>query len=351
MEAVETSRTTATFEVDAQRGQALLETVVMLPILVTLILAIAYLKAMTDTNTRAIEAARYVAWETIWPVREHEDDLSIKDENELKSELFKVGLGRHLKNVEIVKRDLRTYKTAVDAARPNPDDTQPTPFFPQALADVFGGVDPSDNDSQESGFLGGLGSGANALFDIGADVAFPVFDVFGALANWKDESDHSVYTTTVNYDFAGAGVIFSHMPAIRVRGFSTLISHPYNVKRDNNENEYKAVFGAPDALFADSSAHVFRMWILPDPGALAELPGPGFGGLGAAAGAISGGVDFIKQLISAPGGFLSQIPSFGGDTSGMGWHSPDGTVKEFPELHDTSTDNTDANGTGSGVGS
>ena len=331
-------------------GQALVETVVMLPILVTLILAIAYLKALTDTRVRAIEAARYVAWEGTWSVRQNDDNLAMKDADELRKELFAVGLGRHLGTIEVVKRDIRTYKTAVEAARPNPDDTQPTPFFPQALANVFGGVDPNQNQSDQNSFSGAmdsLGSAANSIFDIGADVAIPVHDVFGALSNWKDETDNSMYTAKVTYNFKGAG-IFTFLPAIPVRGFSTVLSHPYNVKRDNDENEYKALFGAPDALFADSSAHVFPMWIFPDPGALAELPGPGFSsGLNSAAGAISQGLDFVKQLISAPGGFLSQIPSLGSG-GGLGWHTPDGTLKEFPELHDTSTDN-NSGGSGSSV--
>jgi hypothetical protein len=335
---------------NVNRGQALVETVVMLPILVTLILAISYLKALTDTQARAIEAARYVAWEGTWSVRENNDDLKVKDADELRKELVAIGLGDDFDTVEVVKRDIRTYKAAVEAVRPNPDDTQPTAFFPQALANVFGGVDPNQNESDQSSFsgaMGNLGSVANTIFDIGADVAIPVHDAFGTLSNWKDETDNSMYTATLTINFKGLG-IFTYIPAVQVRGFSTVLSHPYNVKRDNDKNEYKAMFGAPDALFADSSAHVFKMWIFPDPGALAELPGPGFSGLSSVAGAISGGLDFVKQLISAPGGILSQIPKLGGDTSGLGWHTPDGTLKEFPELHDTSTDN-NSGGSGSSI--
>jgi hypothetical protein len=337
---------------NGRRGQALVETVVMLPILVTLILAIAYLKALTDTQIRAVEAARYVAWETTWSVRANSDDLTLKTEDQLMAQLRSMGLGRHLASVKLKRRDIRTFVSAMDGARPANDDTQPAPAFPDFLNQAFGGTNANQNAQDQNSFegaLNSLGSAANTVFDIGAAVAFPVHDVFGQLSNWDEETNQGMITTTVTYAFKGAG-IFSTMPAINVRGFSTVLSSPYNVRRDTDESEYTAVWGAPDALFADSSAKVFRMWIFPDIGPFSQLAGGGGdGGLASAGSAIDGGLDFIRQLISAPGGILGQIPGIG--TDGPGWHTPDGTLKEYPELHDTSTDTGSANGSGSGVGS
>lgn len=336
-----------------ERGQSLTETVVMLPILVTLILAITYLKGLTDTQIRAVEAARYVAWETTWSVRANQEDLSIKSEEQFRSDLVKMGLGRHLSTVKLQRRDIRTFIAAMDAARPANDDSKPAPFFPDFLNQAFGGVNAGQNGSDQSGFEGAmdsLGSVANAVFDIGAAVAYPVHDVFGELSNWEDETNKSMITVTVTYRLSGAG-IFKRFQSIPVRGFSTVLSSPYNVRRDTDESEYKAMWGDPGALFADSSSKVFRMWIFPDIGAFSQLPGGGgSSGLNDAGNAIDGGLDFIRQLISAPGGVLGQIPSLGSG-GGLGWHTPDGTLKEYPELHDTSTDNGGSNGSGSNVGS
>src|ERR1051326_9006609 len=52
------------------RGQSWVETVVMLPVIVALLLGLFYLHDLVTTRIRAIEAARLVAWDSIWYGRE-----------------------------------------------------------------------------------------------------------------------------------------------------------------------------------------------------------------------------------------------------------------------------------------
>ena len=82
-------------------GQSWVETVVMLPVIVALLLGLFYLHDLATTRIRAIQAARFVAWESTWYVREDKTNRAMPTGAELKKRLREVGLGRGLKNVDV----------------------------------------------------------------------------------------------------------------------------------------------------------------------------------------------------------------------------------------------------------
>lgn len=327
----------------SSRGQALVETVVMLPILVTLILAIAYLKALTQTQVRALEAARYVTWETVGHVR---GDGEAKNADQLKTDLRKLGLGRGLAEVEVVRKPLGDYIDAVAHASGD-SDRQPSFFIPQALANIFGG---STSEGQDDNFLSGLASGAdqgvNTVFDLAGEIAVPINDFFAYQTNWKDEADKGVFSVTTTYNFAGAG-IFQYLGPIKVRGHSSILSHSWNIQRTNNDTEYKQLVGDPGTLIYNpvppdpEAGHIYYLWLAPSGGAPANTPlGGAFSTVASVGGTI---LNVVKNLISGPGALLSML-SFGSNEAG--WHTPSGTLKEYPELHQPASNS----GTGAGSG-
>ncbi len=349
MTAMETKRRTPTRPACAPRGQALVETVVMLPILVVLILAIAYLKALTQSQARAIEAARYVTWETIGNVR---GDGEAKTVEQLKTELPQLGLGRGLADVEVTRQPLNDF---LDKVKHDSGDTnrQPGFFIPQPLANIFGG---STSQGQEEGFLdgltnSGLGEGVNTVFDLAADAAVPIDDFFAYQTNWKDEADKGLFSITTTYDFAGAGV-FQFLGPIKVLGHSSMLSHSWNIQRKDNDTEYKALVGDPGTLVYNpsppdpSAGHMYYLWLLPSGGAPPNTPlGEAFSTILSIGGTI---VNFVKDVIGAPGAFLSML-SIGSNEPG--WHVPSGTLKEYPELHQpASSTGTGSQSGGSNVG-
>src|ERR1043166_7981301 len=126
------------------RGQSWVETVVMLPVIVALLLGLFYLHDLVTTRIRAIEAARLVTWDSTWYGREDlperkmlpelADNVPIIDrslmEESWKLRLRLVGLGRGLKHVDVFKRQLGKYTNDIG------DGVPPTFFVPAAVSNL-----------------------------------------------------------------------------------------------------------------------------------------------------------------------------------------------------------------------
>jgi len=79
---------------DDERGQSWVETVVMLLIIVPLLLGLFYLHDLTTMRIRAIQAARFVAWESDWYGREDQTNraLRIQTQRDWINRLNQIGL-------------------------------------------------------------------------------------------------------------------------------------------------------------------------------------------------------------------------------------------------------------------
>ena len=300
-----------------QRGQSYVETVVMLPALLAIFLGLYYFDDLMQTRMRAIEAARYVTWEGVWHVREDSTNRRMKDDNTLAQDLRNMGLGTGLVVLSAGadtqnRRSLGGYAGDVNGA---PATTIP----PQIIADLFGG----DN-SALTGALGqvnGLISTLGPLFDVVGDASFFTHDFFARQTDWVDEANGGVYTVKVAYRFKGAG-FFQSLPGIQITEYSSLLTHPLNIKRTDNATELSELIGT-GAMFSCSGSdlgHIFDLWLFPS-GPFADN---GFSnGLSTV---MSGGKCFFSQISSVLG-----ITDFLGTQ--LGFKMPDGTLKEFPELH------------------
>lgn len=298
-----------------EHGQSYVETVVMLPVLLAIFLGLYYFHDLVHTRMRAVEAARYVTWQGVWHVRENNSNRQMKNNARLVQELQRVGLGAGLKEVSggasaQNRRSLIRYSGDLSGAGPT---TTP----PQLITDLFGG----DNSvlSSASGQLNGLLSALGPLFSITGDASFFVQQFFAVNTDWRDENDGAVYTAKVGYRFKGAG-FFASLPGIQITEFSSLLTHPLNIKRSADQTELDELIGT-GALFRCSGSdlgHIYGLWL---------FPGDPFGGtLGSTVGTIlNGGKCFFTQI----GSLTSGLDSVFG--SQLGFKLPDGTLKEFPE--------------------
>lgn len=342
-------------------GQSWVETVVMLPVLVLILLGLFYFKGITGMRMQAVEAARYVTWETTWFAREDRPDVNDvvrppKDEATFKDELRKIGLGFGLQKVTLKQRPLSTYMDDVEPSGSHAD-AQPTLFLPQAFGDLLGGQVGSGD-----GFLGSL-SGAvdpvvNELFGVIADVAVPIHEIFAYQVNWRGETDRAVHTVKVEYDFRTTGM-FERFGTVDVNEFSSVLSHPYAIARvkkdeDGDKKEYIALVGDPDAIcdsggttFGEGNgrtAHVFDLWIFPTGGMPSYTPV--IGGLSGVFNVVGDVISLVKNIPCGAGGLLSQLNFLGGN---IDFKMPDGTLKEYPELRiDNSSSSGDSSGSGLG---
>lgn len=300
-----------------QAGQSYVETVVMLPVLLAIFLGLYYFDDLMQTRMRAIEAARYMTWEGVWHVREDNNNRQMKSNGTLVQDLQDMGLGVGLVAVSAGastqnRRSLGGYAGDVSGA-------DATTIPPQLITDLFGG-----DDSALTGALGqvnGLISSLGPLFSVTGDVSFFAHDFFARQTDWVDEANGGVYTAKVVYRFKGAG-FFQSLPGIEITEYSSLLTHPLNIKRTNDEEELDALIGT-GAMFRCSGSdlgHIFDLWLFPS--------GP-FADNGLAdglSGVLSGGKCFFSQISSVMGIF-----DFLGTQ--LGFKMPDGTLKEFPELH------------------
>jgi hypothetical protein len=328
------------------RGQSWVETVVMLPVIVALLLGLFYLHDLVTTKIRAIQAARFVAWESTWYTREDNEppnvtrkrEMTLNTEQKLKNRLRKVGLGRGLKNVDVFRRNLASYKSDV-----SPNGVEPAFFVPAAMAnvldDTFGGGDESGN------FINGIADSMsgilNGLTNFAGDAAFIGQDALAQNLNWSTEMNDSVYTARVIYTFAYTG-FFKNFGKATIVQRASVLSHPYTLRRTDNEKEYTELLGNPCSnLFGEDNGHVVQLWLLPSGGFPIAIEGFGT----ALNDVIETIGDFGKCIVSGPGAVLGALDSVLG--SALGFTMPDGTLKEYPELN-MPADSGGSSGSGSG---
>jgi len=307
-------------------GQSMVETVIILPLLVTIFLGLYYLKDLVDTRTRAVQAARYLTWEAVWNARENNASRAIKDDETLTQELRNFGLGRGLVTAEGAAGDkgkqlLGDYAAAFTGSGLTAD-------VPELIAGFF----PGDG-SLTSSLNGTLNDIVRALGPLQSALgtgAYPVHDFFAGTTDWADEAKASVYTARVAYRVTGTSV-FRFLGDTNIRMSSSILSHPYNVKRvkkteDGDKKEYEEMFGtgAPFDCSAQANGRVFGLWLFPSGDFV-----PGSNGVASGFGSIlGGGKCFLEQI----GDIFNKLSQWGlGD---LGFKLPDGTLKEFPELRE-----------------
>src|SRR5438067_2748430 len=257
------------------RGQSWVETVVMLPVIVALLLGLFYLHDLVTTRIRAIEAARLVAWDSIWYGREDlferrmlpellegaplVDQALIEKAWKLRLQLL--GLGFGLKHVDVFKRKLGKFTDDVG------DGVPPTFFVPAALANAigatFGGGDQSD--SFITGIADSLSGVLNGLAGLTGGVAFAFQDMMAQNTNWDTEMDNSVYTARVIYSFGYTG-FFQRFGTSTIVQRASVLSHPYAVKRSNDGDELDDLLGNPCAFDDTDHGHVVKLWLFPQGG-------------------------------------------------------------------------------------
>ncbi len=328
------------------RGQSWVETVVMLPVIVALLLGLFYLHDLVTTKIRAIQAARFVGWESTWYTREdngpptftRKREMTLNTQQKLKERLRKVGLGRGLTNVDVFRRGLPQFKSNVS----QPPVAESTFFLPaalgDALGDTFGGGDGAQSFIEDiAGSLSGVLSG---LLGVAGDAAFG-FQGFQAVnTNWETELNESVYTARVIYKFGYTG-FFANFGTATITERASVLSHPYAVKRSNDDSEHSDLLGNPCDFSEDG--HVYKLWLFPQ-----QLPP--IQGAGDVFNELNGVIDVVgdaaKCVISGPGRLLKGLDELVG--TDLGFKMPSGTTKEYPELNMPTNS---GSGSGSGSGS
>jgi len=337
---------------DDERGQSWVETVVMLLIIVPLLLGLFYLHDLTTMRIRAIQAARFVAWESDWYGREDQTNraLRIQTQRDWINRLNQIGLDG-VTNVDVFKRRIGQYSSDVG------DGVQPTLFLPCPLSNVLPGSGQCGTEGgtdQSQGFINSVASGLsgvlNGLAGLTGPVAFVFQDAVALNTNWDNEANGSVYTARVIYKMGYTGFFASFGTSTIVQRAS-ILSHPYVLRRTKDDQEYDELLGnACSDVFSDTSGHVVRLWLFPQN--LAVFPSiQGFGTdtqqtigtvtnkLGAAG----------KCIVSGLGALAGGLDSVLG--SNLGFKMPDGTLKEYPELSmPTNTGQTSGNSSGGSLG-
>jgi hypothetical protein len=340
------------------RGQSWVETVVMLPVIVALLLGLFYLHDLVTTRIRAIEAARLVAWDSIWYGREDlferkmlpellegaplVDQALIEKAWKLRLQL--VGLGFGLKHVDVFKRKLGKFTDDVG------DGVPPTFFVPAALSnaigDTFGGGDQST--SFITGIADSLSGVLNNLAGLTGGVAFAFQDMMAQNTNWDTEMDNSVYTARVIYSFGYTG-FFRGFGTTTIVQRASVLSHPYVLRRTDDPKEYDELLGdACSDVIGTNSGHVVKLWLFP------QKPFPSIQGFGSDTSSAIGGITdkvgaTTKCIISALGSLASRLDEVMG--SNLGFKMPDGTLKEYPELSmPANSGSGSTNGSGASLG-
>ena len=358
-----------------ESGQGWVETVVMLPVLVFLLLGLFYMKGLVNSRMRAIEAARYLAWETVWHVRENQENRAVRSIDDLKKELEALGLGRGL--IEVTLDDglsVGQYRRSFDGGV---EEAGVGFFAPDAvLPNLFGATSEELQDEQSSileqlqgedegqmvpdEIKGALDGGLN----FGGQLLSSTHDLFAFQTLWADEARAAVRTAVVRYEFRTNSPVFEGIAPVRIVERASLLSHPYNIRRSDDAAELAALIGAPSFGCAQAVAavaqggnkellgHIFDLFLYPS----GEVPADvlffdGAEGVGAdlsrlGQGVASGGAEAGKCVLSTLGDLLSLLDVIG---IRLGYKLPDGTLKEFPELATQGT-SSGANGFGSSPG-
>lgn len=336
------------------RGQSLVETVIFLPVLVIIFLGLFYLKGLLDTKMRAVEAARYVTWENTWIPREGinlnvaEDGRARghKSNSTLRNELIQVGLGAYLLGVEGTRRleGLGDYLSRVQ-----PGSAPMTTSIPAVVTQLFGGLfggggstapftsNPDGAPSTGGGSSSGsgpldsldLGSGLSDILGIVGGAAFTVYGAMGHQTKWGTESDQSVISSRVIYRYAAGGTTI-FVPRF-VSEQSSILSHPFNIKRSNDNEEHHRLAGdGASCMDTNNLGHIFDLWLFPSgfPTAL-RAPKCAFAAIAT-----------VANFLGALNPFSPSVPL----------RIPNGTLKEYPEMDLPADSGVGGGGAGSGGG-
>lgn len=311
-----------------ERGQSMVETVIVLPVILLLFLGLWYFKDIVDARITAVQAARYLTWESVWNAREKRPNRAIKDDNTLRQELINLGFGRHLVSVQGAqkKRSLGTYASEVsNGAQGGFADV------PQFITNFISTREVSTTDSSHSpgsnnvpGFdsLGGI---LDPIISLGGSAAFVLHDLFAGTTLWKTEADEAVYTSFVTYQVKGTSV-FRFLGDTSISQTGSILGHPLNVMRSDDDKEFEATFGQDNCIEGSSArGHIFDLWLFPSGG----FPGisDALGGLKCVISEI-GSVLGLGNATTQGNGSVGIMDIIGGD---LGFKLPDGTHKEYPE--------------------
>ncbi|MBI2962987.1 MAG: pilus assembly protein [Deltaproteobacteria bacterium] len=342
-------------------GQSLVETVIFLPVLVIIFLGMFYLKGLLDTKMRAVEAARYVTWENTWIPREG-INLNVAEDGRarghkgnatLRNELIQLGLGAYLCNscpAQGVQGTKRKEGLGDYLSRVQPGSAPMTTTIPAVVTQLFGDLagfgggstsaftsNPDGPPSTGGGSSSGsgalssldLGSGLSDILNIVGGAAFTVYGVMGHQTKWGTESDESVLTSQVVYKYdAGGTTIF--VPRF-VSEQSSILSHPFNIKRSNDNEEHHRLAGdGSSCTDTNNLGHIFDLWLFPSgqPTAL-RIPKCAFAAIAT-----------VTNFLSALNPFSPSVPL----------RLPNGTLKEYPEMDLPASSGVGGGPSGSGGG-
>ncbi|MGH7821626.1 MAG: hypothetical protein ACREQ9_17820 [Candidatus Binatia bacterium] len=324
------------------RGQALVENVVWLPVLVLLFLGMFYMRGIVRTKMAAIEAARYVSWEHTWIVREGlATPRDYKSDATLQNELDALGLGRPTVKGQKHKETIQDYADRM-AALPGVQQAALLDI-PDFLADIIdpsgsdGGQEPGsdftsppgdsagtgggDSGAGSIGLPGGADGAINGLLNVVSAGSFIAHGFFARQTSWTEEDDASVVSSEVMYRYAAAGSRF--FPAIDVFQTSSILSHPFLIKRgggdhssDANEEERHRLIGEG----CPNDGHIFDLWLYPS-GPIVS------GGVGVGVSTVASAPKCVFSAMGDILGFLDFLPGID-----IGYQIPSGTLKEYPEL-------------------
>ena len=303
-----------------ESGQSMIETVIVLPVILLLFLGLYYFKEIVNTRMRAVEAARFLTWESVWNAREKRPDRAIKNDETLRQEVVQLGLGRGLVSLEGVRggrKSLGTYAGTIQNGAPG------YIAVPAFVGNFFQSPEQTATDSSQSspgsGQLPAMDSFSGAfqqVLNVAGDLTFGLSDTVAKMTDWDAEADGAVFTSFVTYRVRGTSV-FRFLGNTDISQTSSILSHSYNVVRETNQTEYDRVFGTGDigsCATGSGRGHIFDLWFLP------TVPVTG----------IAEVTNIGKCFLAEAGSIIGIVDSLGGN---LGFKVPDGTLKEYPELH------------------
>lgn len=312
-----------------ESGQSMVETVIVLPVILLLFLGLWFFKDIVDARINAVQAARYLTWESVWNAREKRPNRAIKDNDTLKQELHRLGLDRHLIAASVEgaqkKRSLGTYASEVSAGAQGG-----FADVPQFITNFIATREVSTTESSHSagsnqvpGF-DSLGGVLDPLISVGGDASFLLHDVFAGMTLWKEEADAAVYTSFVTYEVKGTSV-FRFLGDTKISQTGSILAHPLNVMRSDDNKEFEATFGQDNCIEGSAArGHIFDLWL---------FPSGGFPGVSDVLGGLKCVISEIGSVLglgnaTTEDGSVGIMDIIGGD---LGFKLPDGTHKEYPE--------------------
>jgi hypothetical protein len=295
----------------------MIETVVVLPVILLLFLGLYFFKDIVDTRITAVQAARYLTWESVWNARENRQDRAIKDDATLKTELEQMGLGgARLVSVQGAKarQSMKDYSDSTNGAQGFAEPPQFVGNFfqnPERKSTGSSNAPGTNHVPDESSVSGVIGD----LLKVAGGITFGLSDVIAKMTLWDAEADGAVFTSFVTYRVKGTSV-FRFLGNTDISQTGSILAHPYNVVRGTDQSEYDRVFGTGDigdCFSGSGKGHIFDLWFAP------SIPLPGLQQI----------ASFGKCALSTIGeslGILDVLPG-----SSLKFKIPDGTLKEYPE--------------------